>query len=172
MGSLEHNELRTDLTNFNRQFNRLPTTQEYQEDDKLKVQSVFQRHRRKPKRNHARFHRHINITKVLILPKYLNLTHLRSLKTAIHIIKVTHIDQFFVLKSLTKHCLYYITTTLKRFASVQKSGGKRQIYMESANAMHCLSQDSNSRPSDYKTTITAITNYTRVQSRRLKIIAP
>ena len=117
MGSLEHNELRTDLTNFNRQFNRLPTTQEYQEDDKLKVQSVFQRHRRKPKRNHARFHRHINITKVLILPKYLNLTHLRSLKTAIHIIKVTHIDQFFVLKSLTKHCLYYITTTLKCFAS-------------------------------------------------------
>ena len=117
MGSLEHNELRTDLTNFNRQFNRLPTTQEYQEDDKLKVQSVLQRHRRKPKRNHARFHRHINITKVLILPKYLNLTHLRSLKTTIHIIKVTHIDQFFVLKSLTKHCLYYITTTLKCFAS-------------------------------------------------------
>ena len=70
MGSLEHNELRTDLTNFNRQFNRLPTTQEYQEDDKLKVQSVLHRHKRKAKINYARFRRHMNITKVGILPKY------------------------------------------------------------------------------------------------------
>ena len=97
MGSLEHNELRTDLTNFNRQFNRLPTTQEYQEDDKLKVQPVLQRHRWKPKRNHARCQ--INITKVLILPKYLNLTHLQSLKTTIYIIKMNHLDPFFGLKS-------------------------------------------------------------------------
>ena len=33
---------------------------------------------------------------------------------------------------------------------IQKSGGKWQIYMQSANAMHCLSRDSNARPSDYR----------------------
>ena len=70
MGSLEHNELRTDLTNFNRQFNRHPKTKGSREYEKFKVQSLLHRHKRKAKINYARFRRHMNITKVGILPKY------------------------------------------------------------------------------------------------------